>query len=124
MSKQERENELRRFVDDLNSKILNGQLLEAFDQYYDEDVEMQENQSEPVVGKAANRSREEEWLGNITEFRGAEVKSVGVDPQANTTLVEWIFDYSHKEWGDVRNHQVSVQRWEGDKIVHERFVYG
>ncbi len=120
----ERAAELRGYVEDLNSRVMNGDMLGAFDQYYADDVTMQENQLPPIVGKAANRAREEEWLAAITEFRSAEVKSVGVDPKTDTTLVEWIFDYTHKEWGDVKNHQVSIQRWRGDKIVHERFVYG
>jgi len=124
MTSSERATELRTYVEDLNSRILNGDVLGAFDRYYADDIAMQENQLSPIVGKAENRSREEEWLGNITEFRGAEVKSIGIDPETDTTLVEWIFDYSHKEWGDVKNHQVSIQRWSGDKIVHERFVYG
>ena len=124
MTKTERATQLRTYVEDLNTRILNGDILGAFDMYYDDDVAMQDNQQPPMVGKAENRAREEEWLGKITEFRGAEVKSIGIDAESDTALVEWIFDYSHAEWGDVKNHQVSVQRWNGDKIVHERFVYG
>ena len=36
---------------DLNEMVLNGQALEAFEKYYSEDVVMQENSAEPVVGK-------------------------------------------------------------------------
>lgn len=119
-----RADELLANVKDLNRLIISGNLLQAFDTYYDEEVVMQENQAPATVGKAANRAREQEWLEKVTEFRKAEVKAVSVDPDRDVTMVEWVFDYTHADWGAVQNHQVSVQRWRGDRIVHERFVYG
>ena len=83
---------------------------------------MQENEQPPTVGKDANREREKRFLANVTEFRGAEVKAVAVGD--NVTMVEWFFDYTHKEWGKKTYHQVAVQRWKDGKIVHERFYYG
>ena len=111
-------------VEDLNQMILNGQLLEAHDKHYADDVIQQENEMAPTVGKAANRKREEQFLADVTEFRGADVKAVAVDPKNDTTIVEWFFDYDHREWGTRRYHQTAVQRWRGEQIVHERFYYG
>ena len=39
-------------------------------------------------------------------------------------MVEWEFDFTHKDWG-VRNYtQVSVQRWNNEgQIVNEKFNY-
>ncbi len=103
--------------------ILQGKALEAFDQYYHTDVVMQENDLDPVVGKEANRKREEEFFGAITEFRGAKVLKVTVG-EDNVTMVEWHMDYTHKDWG-VRNYtQVAVQQWKDGKIINERFYYG
>ncbi|NND70476.1 MAG: hypothetical protein HKN43_02750 [Rhodothermales bacterium] len=65
-----------------------------------------------------------EWLGNITEIRGAEVKSVAVDVDNDITTVQWFMDYSHAEWGSKTYNQVAVQEWEGYKIVSETFYYG
>lgn len=111
-------------VDDLNRMILQGDILEAHDKYYADDVVQQENELEPTIGKSANRRREEEFLANLVEFRGAEVKAVSVDPTNETTMVEWFFDYDHREWGTRRYHQVAVQRWRDGQIAHERFYYG
>ncbi|MCI0455173.1 MAG: nuclear transport factor 2 family protein [Candidatus Dadabacteria bacterium] len=113
---------LQDLVEDLNSMILKGQIMEAIEKYYHEDVIMQENEQTPTVGKAANREREKDWLLNVIEFRGAEVKAVAVGD--NVTMVEWFFDYTHKEWGKKTYHQVAVQRWNDGKIIHERFYYG
>ena len=108
-------------ITDLNDLVLQGKALEAFEKYYHDDVQMQENNNEPVVGKKQNREREMEFLKNITEFRGASVKGHAVGD--NISFVIWTYDYTHKEWG-VRNYtQVSVQNWQDGKIIKEQFYY-
>ncbi len=114
--------ELKESVNDLNSMILQGNALEAFEKYYAEDVVMQENDLPPTVGKEANREREKEFFSKVVEFRGAEVKAVAIGD--GITMVEWFFDYTHEDWGRRTYHQVAVQRWKDGKIVHERFYYG
>ncbi|PWT74140.1 MAG: polyketide cyclase [Bacteroidetes bacterium] len=106
----------------LNKLVANGNLLDAFELYYDDAVVMQENETEPTVGKSANRKREEEFLANIVEFRDASVLQTAVN--GNTSFAIWKFDYTHKDWG-IRNYQqVSVQHWSNGKIVKEQFYYG
>ena len=109
-------------INDLNGMILQGKALEAFDKYYHEDIVMQENNNPPIPGKAANRQREEDFFGAITEFRGAQPLKVTVGE--NTTMVEWHFDYTHREWGVRKFNQVAVQEWKDGQIIHERFYYG
>jgi hypothetical protein len=115
-------NTIAQKLQDLNNLVLSGKLIEAFEKYYDDNVSMQENAGDPVVGKKANYERELVFLNNITEFRNAAVLDLAVGD--NVSYVTWQFDYTHKEWG-VRNYtQVSVQRWKDGKIVHEQFFYG
>jgi hypothetical protein len=106
---------------ELNNMVLSGNLLEAFDKYYHDDVSMQENDLPPTVTKEANRQREIEFLNNITEFRGAEVKGIGV--RDNISFAVWNYDYSHKEWGMRNYSQVAIQEWKDGKIIKEKFVY-
>lgn len=114
--------DLRTLVDDLNSLILEGKAMEAFEKYYAEDVVMQENELPPTIGKDANREREKEFFSEVVEFRGADVKAVAIGD--SVSMVEWFFDYTHKDWGKRAHHQVAVQRWKDGKIVQERFYYG
>lgn len=108
-------------ITDLNDLVLQGKAMEAFEKYYHDQVVMQENESEPTVGKEANRKREEEFFGKITEFR--EAKPLKITIGQGVTMVEWYYDYTHKEWG-VRNYtQVSVQEWKDGKIIKEKFYY-
>ena len=111
-------------VEDLNSMILKGQILDAFDKYYDKDVVMADNFNDDRIGFDICRQFEVDFFNNLTEFRGAEVQEVRIDEAAGLAFVKWHFDYSHKEWGVMDYVQVAVQRWENGKIVHERFLYG
>ncbi|NRB51432.1 MAG: nuclear transport factor 2 family protein [Saprospiraceae bacterium] len=109
-------------IHDLNDMILQGKALEAFDKYYHEDIVMQENDHPPIAGKVANRQREEDFFGAITEFRGAQPLKVTVGN--NLTMVEWHFDYTHRDWGVRKYNQVTVQEWKDGRIISERFYYG
>ena len=116
------ESQIKTSLADLNSLVIKGKLMDAFEKYYHEDIEMQENSNAPVKGKDTNRIRELEFLSNVTEFRKASVAELAVN--GNTSFVIWSYDYTHKEWG-MRNYtQVSVQHWKDSKIIKEQFFYG
>ena len=57
----------------LNEAILSGKAMEAFEQYYADDVVMQENSEAPRVGKDANRKAELEFFsppGSVSRRQG------------------------------------------------------
>ena len=109
-------------IDDLNDLVLQGKALEAFEKYYHDDAIMQENEGAPTIGKAANRQREIDFFSAITEFRCAKPLKITVGE--DISMVQWQYDYTHKDWG-VRNYsQVSVQEWKDGKIIREQFFYG
>lgn len=110
-------------VEELNSMILKGEILPAFDKFYADDVVMQDNDTPAREGKQACRDFEEAFVNNLTAFRGAEVKNVLVSEEAGIAAIEWTFDYDHKEWGTRNYTQVAVQRWQDGKIVNENFMY-
>ncbi len=113
--------DLKTLVDGLNQKILEGKIMEAFEEYYADEVVMQDNDYPARIGKDVNRQYEEAFVNGLTEFRGAKVVNTLVSD--GITVVEWWFDYTHKEYG-VRNYtQVCVQRWKNGKIVEEKFYY-
>lgn len=113
--------DLRTRVENLNRLVLEGDAMEAFEKYYADDVVMQEDDEDPVQGKEANRKREEDFFGKVTEFRGAEVKNMAVNEDEGVAMVEWHFDYTHEDWGDMKYDQVARQLWNDGEIVHERF---
>ena len=108
-------------VQELNSMILSGDILGAFEKFYADDVVMQEGNDDPRVGKDANREYEKNFVNSLTDFRGADVKNVAVNEEDGVAMVQWWMDFTHKDWGDVELNQVSVQQWHDGKIVNERF---
>lgn len=115
-------NELIEKISTLNDMILQGKALEAFEEFYHDEVVMQENDNELFIGKDLNRQREEAFFASITEFRAAKPLKIAIGE--NTTMVEWHFDYTHKLLGDKNFTQIAVQEWKDGKIIKEKFYYG
>lgn len=109
-------------VDELNSMIQQGKVLEAFEKFYAADVTMQENEDQPTVGKDACRINEEAFVNNILEFRKADIQNVVIGDRLS--IVQWDFDFTHKDWGIRNYNQIAVQRWnEQGQIINEKFYY-
>jgi len=108
---------------EVQDKIFAGQLLEAFEQYYAEDVEMHEIGHEPRKGKAANREYEQNFLNSVSEFHGGGVTHIAFDDQHEVAMIESWMDVTFKEQGRVKMSQVSVQEWKDGKVVKERFYH-
>ena len=113
--------DVRTRVNELLGYIKTGKILEAMDEFYADDIAMQENANAPTVGRAANIEREKEFLANVKEFKSFDVKTVGVD--GDTALVESAMSFVAKDGTDVRLEQVSATKWKNGLIVHERFYY-
>lgn len=105
----------------LNTMILEGQGMEAFEKYYADQCVMQENVDEPRVGKDACRAYEETFFGNIAEFHGAELHHSAVDGERSFS--EWTFDVTFKDGTRMRNRQIAARTWQDGKVIEERFFY-
>lgn len=114
--------DIKQKVDKLNDMILNGKALEAFEEFYHEDIVMSENGQDERVGKAASRDFEKDFFSKITAFNGAEVKNVAIGD--NVSMVEMFMDYEHSEWGHKVFTQVAVQEWKDGLIIRETFYHG
>ena len=114
--------QLKTLITALNDMVLQGQSMEAFEKFYADDVIMQENAQTPTVGKDANRRREEAFFNNLIDFRSAVVLNVATGD--GVTMVEWSYDYTHKEWGIKKYTQIAVQHWRDGRIWKEQFYYG
>jgi len=107
---------------DLYNMIGQGQLLEGFDKYYADNIVMTEPRG-TREGKPTCRDYEVQFLNSVQEFHGMDVSSIAVDEENNVTIVEVAMDITFQDGPRVNMEQVCVQKWEGDKIVHERFYY-
>jgi hypothetical protein len=113
--------DVKDLVTDLEKMISEGNLLEAFEKYYADNVVMQENEEAPRVGKEACRKFEEAFVNGIVEFHG--YKKLGIAWGDNYSTIESWMDVTHKDWGRAARAQVAAQTWENGKIVKEKFYY-
>ena len=105
----------------LNDAILAGKAMEAFEELYDENIVMQENQEPEIHGKAVNRKREQDFFASVEAFHGAKVLSSAV--HGDVSFSEWEMDVSLKGVGRITMSQIAVRRWKNGKLVHERFYH-
>ncbi len=112
---------VQQLATELQDYIKAGRILEAMDRFYAPDVQMQENTRPPRVGLAANIESEKQFLAQVKQWKGYTVKALAVD--GDTAFVESVIEFVNTAGQDVRLEQVSVTRWKGGQIVHERFYY-
>lgn len=101
---------------DADPEVRRGQ---AWDTYYADDVVRRVPEQLPYVGKEASRKQESDFLAGVTEFRNAEIRAMAVDEENAVSMVEWLVEYTHKQFGDIRQAHVSVQRWREGRIYEE-----
>jgi hypothetical protein len=106
---------------ELNEMILQGKILEAFDEFYADDIVMEED-DKTRDGFEANREYEEQFVNSLEAFHDAEIRSRAVDEENNVTLSEWYNDMTLEGVGRVQQEQVSVRTWNDEgKITNEKF---
>lgn len=109
-------------VSDLNDLLMQGEVQEAFEKFYHEDVVIQLNDETPVKGKEANRKLKETELKNIIEFKSAKPLKVTIGEQ--TTMVEWQLHDRHKDFGERNFTQVAVHDWNQGQVIKEKLYCG
>ena len=114
-------NTLLEKVGDLNDMLLQGQQIEALEKFYDPEVEVQENDKEPVRGKNNAIEARKAFLSGVKEISCAKPLKVAVGE--GTTMVEWQVSYQLAEGTEQQFTQVAVQEWREGQIVKEGEKY-
>lgn len=107
---------------ELNRWVAEGRALEAMDEFYAEDVSMQENTEPPTVGRAANLEREKAFMDNVAEWKRYEVVSAAAN--GDLTFTETVLSFVTRGGDQVTMEQVTRARWKDGRIVDERFYHG
>lgn len=105
----------------LNEMILGGKAMEAFEQFYAEDVVMQDNDDAPWSGKAYNRERELQFFGSVAEVHQLSLAASAAGDDFSAS--EWVYDITFKGGTRVKWGQTAARRWKDGKVVSERFYH-
>lgn len=102
-------------------------ILEAVDTYYADDVEIVESTGETATGRETQKRRIREWQATVRAVHGeGGVRAIAAHetgPGSGVVFVETSDDIEFTDGRRFRMEEVAVQRWEGGKVVHERFYY-
>jgi len=93
----------------------------AIERFYAPDASMQENESEPRRGREALVANERAVLARMRSVTSRCVRPVFV--AGDRVVIRWIFEFETHEGATRRMEEIACQRWEGDRIVEEKFFY-
>jgi len=113
-------NNLTNKVNDLNKLVSNFNYLAAHEKYYHQNLVKHENEDAPTLGLDNHKKEMEVFLSKISN-NSAKVLDVIISD--NISITEWQYQFDHAEWGKRDFREVSIQRWEEGKIIHERHLY-
>ena len=110
-------------IQDMYQMIDGGQIFEALEQYYHEDVVVIDGNEPPREGKAVQRKALQDWLGMVKEMHGGGTTAITANEETGVTMVESWTEITTQDGNRFKMEEVGVQQWKGDKIIHERFFY-
>ncbi|GAB5501459.1 nuclear transport factor 2 family protein [Pyruvatibacter sp.] len=108
---------VERFID----AVVHGDHVEAIRDFYHEDATMQENLGEPRRGRDTLMAHEAKALSNMQKMETKPVATFLVD--GDNVAIRWTFIMTDKAGTRRQLEEVSLQRWDGDRIASEQFFY-
>jgi ketosteroid isomerase-like protein len=101
--------------------VVSGDHVGAIADYYHEDASMQENLDPPRQGRDGLMAHEAAVLKRLDTMHTHPDPVVLVD--GDHVVVGWTFDATTTDGITRRLNELALQRWVGDRIAEERFVY-
>lgn len=108
---------------ELYQMINSGQIVEAFEKFYNQNVVMQEIGEEPRIGKDVNRQNGLNFLETVKTFHNSGVTNISSNEEKGVTMVESWMDVTFHGDVEVKIEQVAVQTWQGNEIIKEVFYH-
>ena len=108
---------LERFI----ARVEENAHAEAIEEFYTPDASMQENQSEPRVGRDRLVANERRVLSQAKTVTSRCVRPVFVD--GDFVVVRWIFHFDWLDGTRSEMEELAYQRWAGERIQQETFFY-
>lgn len=96
--------------------------LKVIDAYYADDIIQIENSGLPIQGKQVLRKMEIKNLSGVNSVSTA-FKNVVFDHSSGIVWGEMVIEFDSKQSGKKKLEEAFMQRWEGDKIIFQRFYY-
>ena len=113
--------DLKDNVNKLNALLKHGKVSEAFEKYYNVDVNIHIDGKPPITGK--EQRRDMIFLQEIEKLNSAKIMLVafgGVND--NFSVTEWEINIeNNKEKKTI--YRVNVQHWKDNKVINEKIYF-
>ena len=93
----------------------------ALESFYAPHASMRENQAAPRVGREAHVASERRVLARAKAVTSTCIRPVLVE--GDIVVIRWIFRFEWLDGGVTLMEELAWQRWEGERVVEERFFY-
>lgn len=93
----------------------------AIEQFYTEDASMQENQSEPRIGRAFLVENEAKTLAKAKSVASKCIRPYFIN--GNKVVIKWHFYFEWKNGTYSEIEEVTLQQWKDELIHKEQFFY-
>lgn len=111
----------RQTVQNFIALVEQAHYVEAIQQFYAPDASMQENSQPPRRGRDTLIAYERAVIAACSAMRTLPVVSWLVD--GDFVVIHWVFEFTRLSGKIMRIDELTHQRWQGEKILEERFFY-
>jgi ketosteroid isomerase-like protein len=98
-----------------------AQYVEALEQFYHPDASMQDNQQAPRQGLERLIADERATMARFETMRTDPVTDLLID--GDKVMIRWKFTFTPAAGPPMVMEEITLQRWDGDRIAEERFFY-
>lgn len=102
-----------------NAMVLKGQIVEATEKYFAEDVATTDFDGTVTSGKAAMVSKMQGFAGAIAKVKGITLHRVA--DNGEVSFSEFTFDFDMKDGSKVLWHEILRTVWRNGEVVEEQY---
>src|ERR1700744_3319752 len=95
--------------------------VEALEQFYHPGATMQDNQQPPRVGLERLIADERATMARFAHMQTDPVTDLLID--GDKVMIRWRFTFTPAEGPPMIMEELTLQRWDGDRVAEERFFY-
>lgn len=116
------EKTIQELVDAMNAKIAEGQLVEAGDMYFAENIKTVEYDGTVTEGKQAVMKKLTDFIGSIDQVK--KIQLLRATSNNNASFSEYILDFDMKDGSSIYLHEIIRSLWENGKVIEEHYFKG
>ncbi len=108
-------------VESFIARVEQQDYVAAIMHFYHEDASMQENMSEPRVGRDRLVAHEMDVLARFGNMPVRKVERFAIN--GDLVFINWVFQIRQPDGSFRPMDEIAVQEWDGDRIRREQFYY-